>query len=123
MAVSGTTASLERSKVVKFTISYMFFTEDMLLKKSTNKDLNFLQFMDPFEIEVWLMVLVCLFVVTVGTFVLNYYSPYGFKDENDKGTSEEFSWFNSLWFSLACMLQQGGDNTPKCLSGWWNFPF
>ena len=117
MAVSGITVSLQRAQVVKFTKAFMYFTEDMLIKKPTDKELNFLQFMDPFEIEVWFMVLVCLFIVTVGTFLINYYSPYGFKGEDGKGTSEEFSWFNSLWFSLACMLQQGGDNTPKCLSG------
>ena len=50
-------------------------------------------------------------------FVINYFSPYGHKDANGKGTSEEFSFFNSMWFALACMLQQGGDNTPRNLSG------
>lgn len=36
-------------------------------------------------------------------------------DEEDDG--DEFSWFNSLWFCLASMLQQGGDDTPRMLSG------
>ena len=96
----------------------MFYTEDMLLKKaSTKESIDLLQFMNPFDNQVWFATLATLVIISVAVFVINYFSPYGYKDENGKGTSEEFSFFNSVWFSLACMLQQGGDNTPKSLSG------
>lgn len=96
----------------------MFYTEEMLLKKQSAEESNdLLQFMNPFANEVWFATLGTLVVMSIAIFVLNYYSPYGYKDETGKGTSEEFSFFNSVWFSLACMLQQGGDNTPKSLSG------
>ena len=100
---------------------YMFYTEEMLLKKASAKESNdLLQFMNPFANEVWFATLGTLVVVSIAVFVLNYFSPYGYKNENGKGTSEEFTFFNSVWFSLACMLQQGGDNTPKSLSGTGN---
>ena len=101
-----------------FSVPYMFYTEDMLLKKASAKEsIDLLQFMNPFDPQVWFATLATLVVISVAVFIINYFSPYGYKDENGKGTSEEFSFFNSVWFSLACMLQQGGDNTPRSLSG------
>ena len=117
MAAAPLTVTEEREKVVDFTVAYMYFTSEMIMKKKTTEEKDFLQFMMPFDISVWLMLLVCLSVVSVGTFTLNYFSPYGYKNDKDRGTSSEFNFINSVWFSLGCMLQQGGDNTPKALSG------
>ena len=104
--------------MVDFSVPYMYYTEDILLKKTSSKEnYDLLQFMNPFDNQVWFATLATLVVISIAVFVINYYSPYGFKDENGRGTSEEFSFFNSVWFALACMLQQGGDNTPKSLSG------
>ena len=107
-----------REKVVDFTIPYMFYTEDILLKKqSSNEKTDLLQFLNPFHNQVWYCTLATLAIVSIAVFAINYFSPYGYKGQNGRGTSEEFSYFNSLWFTLACMLQQGGDNTPRSLSG------
>ena len=96
----------------------MFYNADILLKKTSSKEnYDFLQFMNPFDNYVWFATLASLVVISVAVFVINYYSPYGYKDDNGRGTSQEFSFFNSVWFALACMLQQGGDNTPRSLSG------
>ena len=112
------TITESREKVVDFSVPYMFYTEDMLLKKTSAKEsIDLLQFMNPFDPQVWFATLATLIVISVAVFVINYFSPYGYKDESGKGTSEEFTFFNSVWFSLACMLQQGGDNTPRSLSG------
>ena len=101
-----------------FSTPYMYYTEDILLKKTSSKEkYDFLQFMNPFDNHVWFATLATLVIISVAVFVINYYSPYGYKDDNGRGTSQEFSFFNSVWFALACMLQQGGDNTPKSLSG------
>ncbi len=116
---SGAIAITEsREKVVDFSIPYMYYTEDLMIKKApSNRATDLLQFMDPFENQVWFATLASLGVISVAVFVINYFSPYGYKDDNGRGTSEEFSFFNSVWFALACMLQQGGDNTPRNLSG------
>lgn len=91
----------------------------MLLKKTSSKEgaATLMQFMNPFQNNVWFATLVTLVVISVAVFVINYFSPYGYKDENGRGTSKEFSYFNSLWFALGCMLQQGAENQPRSLSG------
>ena len=96
----------------------MFTTEDVILKKSSSGEtVDLLQFMNPFHSDVWLAMLATLLVVSAAVFILNYLSPFGYKVDNDLGTSQEFSFFNSVWFSLSCMLQQGAENQPRNLSG------
>ena len=108
-----------REKVVDFAVPFMYFTEDMLLKKTSfnNGSIDFLKFLNPFHSDVWFATLATLVVISVSTFVINYLSPYGYKGANGRGTSEEFSFFNSVWFALACMLQQGSESQPRNLSG------
>jgi len=117
-AVASLTVTEAREKVIDFTVPYMFYTEDILLKKwSSEGKTDLLQFMNPFDNYVWCCTLAIVLLISVAVFVINYFSPYGYKDENGTGTSEEFNYLNSLWFAFACMLQQGGDNTPRNLSG------
>ena len=105
--------------MVDFSVPFMYYTEEMLLKKSSsnNGTIDYLQFMKPFHNNVWFATLASVVVISVAMFVLNYFSPYGYKEENGRGTSKEFNFFNSVWFALACMLQQGADNQPRNLSG------
>ena len=99
-----------------FTVPYMFYTREILIKKASGTT-DLLQFMQPFHHYVWIAILASVVVISVAAFAINYFSPYGYKDDNGYGTSEEFTFFNSAWFALACMLQQGADNTPRSLSG------
>ena len=118
MVSSAIAITENREKVVDFSVPFMYYTEDVLMKKQSSEQVfDLLQFMNPFENQVWFCTLGTLVIISIAVFVINYYSPYGYKDENGKGTAEEFSFFNSVWFALACMLQQGGDNTPRSLSG------
>ena len=119
LIVADLTITESREKVVDFTVPYMYYTEDILMKKTSSKNegINLLQFMNPFHRNVWFATLVSLGVTSVAVFVINYYSPYGYKDGSGQGTSDEFSFSNSVWFALACMLQQGAENTPRNLSG------
>lgn len=119
VAAAALTITESREKVVDFSVPFMYYTEEMLLKKtsSENREIDYLQFMNPFQNNVWFATLASLVIISIALFIINYFSPYGYKDENGQGTSEEFSFFNSVWFALACMLQQGADNQPRSLSG------
>ena len=118
MATGAIAITESRENVMDFSVPFMYYTEDLILKKPSSKEaFNLLQFMNPFENQVWFCTLASLIVISVAVFLINYFSPYGYKDEDGRGTSEEFSFFNSAWFAVACMLQQGGDNTPRSLSG------
>ena len=119
IGLGGLTVTESREKVVDFSVPFMYYTEEMLLKKtsSNGRTVDLLQFMNPFHNDIWLATLVTLVIISVAVFVINYFSPYGYKDENGRGTSEEFSFSNSVWFALGCMLQQGAENQPRSLSG------
>ena len=119
IALAALTLSEVREKAVDFSVPFMHYTDDILLKKrsSDEGDTFNTQFMQPFHEEVWLATLVTLVVISVSTFALNYFSPYGYKDKNGQGTSEDFSFINSVWFTWSCMLQQGAETQPRSLSG------
>ncbi|XP_078382294.1 glutamate receptor ionotropic, kainate 2-like [Oculina patagonica] len=118
IAVAELAITEEREKVVDFTVPYMHYTEDLLMKKaSSSRSIDLLQFMNPFDNYVWITILAIVLFISVAVFVLNYFSPYGYKDDNGQGTSEELNFFNSAWFAFASILQQGADNTPRSLSG------
>ena len=111
--------SSNRQKEISFTKPFMHYTIGLLAKKKTDKDLDMTQFMLPFTIPAWgLLVSSCL-IVTIIVYLLDKYSPYGWRQTQQAQGEEgnEFSLFNSLWFCLACMLTQGADNTPRNLSG------
>ena len=119
IALAALTVSEVREKAVDFSVPFMHYTDDILLKKRSSdegKTFN-TQFMQPFQGDVWLATLVTLVVISVSTFAFNYFSPYGYKDKNGQGTSEEFSFINSVWFTWSCMLQQGAETQPRSLSG------
>ncbi|XP_044181464.1 glutamate receptor 2-like isoform X1 [Acropora millepora] len=119
IALAGLTVTEVRAKAFDFSVPFMHYTDDILLKRrSSNEDTTFnAQFMHPFHDDVWVATLVTLMVISVSTFALNYFSPYGYKDKNGKGTSEDFSLINSVWFTWSCMLQQGAETQPRSLSG------
>ena len=51
---------------------------------------------------------------------MDYFSPSGYRARavsTGEGDGDELNLFNSLWFSLGSILQQGADNTPRCASG------
>ncbi|KAK2559931.1 Glutamate receptor 4 [Acropora cervicornis] len=114
------TLSEVREKAVDFSVPFMHYTDDILLKKRSSDEGGTFntQFMQPFHEEVWLATLVTLVGISVSTFALNYFSPYGHKDKNGQGTSEDFSFINSVWFTWSCMLQQGAETQPRSLSVW-----
>ena len=119
IALAALTVTKAREKVVDFSVPFMHYTDDILLKKQSSdegKTFN-AHFMQPFHDDVWLAILATVMVISVSTFVLNYFSPYGYKDKNGQGTSEDFSFINSVWFTWSCMLQQGAETQPRSLSG------
>ena len=119
IALAGMAISEVREKSFDFSVPFMHYTDDILLKKRSSveeKTFN-TQFMQPFQDDVWLATLVALVLISVSTFALNYFSPYGYKDENGQGTSEDFSFINSVWFAWSCMLQQGSETQPRSISG------
>ncbi|KXJ29332.1 Glutamate receptor ionotropic, kainate 3 [Exaiptasia diaphana] len=121
MIVSDLVVTEAAEKVIDFAFSYMYYTEVIAMKKIEIKTNDYLQFLMPFDAEVWIALVGALVVFTINLFAFNYFSPYGWKNEQGTKTSKEFSLFNCFWFSCSCMLQQGPEHTPKSISGFFWF--
>lgn len=86
MALAALTMTERREEVVDFSVPFMHYTSDILLKKASSEDkYELLQFMHPFDNQVWFANLATLVISSVAVFVINYYSPYGYKDDNGEG--------------------------------------
>lgn len=119
LSTSPLTINSERLQVLEFSKPFMQFTMSLISKKLDTNDHDLTTFMLPYSTTVWLVTLACLLFVTVLMYLVNLFSPYGHRSSHMQygETGEEFDFFNSLWFCLASMLQQGADHTPKSLSG------
>lgn len=121
LSISPMTINSERLKILEFSKPFMQFTMSLITKKLHTNDDDLTTFMLPYSTEVWLLTLKCLLLVAVLMYLVNFFSPYGHRSRHrhrhHAETGEEFDFYNSLWFCLACMLQQGADQTPKSFSG------
>ena len=121
ISASLLTINSERLKILEFSKPFMQFTMSLITKKLHTNDHDLTTFMLPYSTEVWLLTLMCLLLVAVLMYLVNFFSPYGHRSRHRHRhlaeTGEEFDFYNSLWFCLACMLQQGADQTPKSFSG------
>ncbi|KAL9961487.1 hypothetical protein ACROYT_G030434 [Oculina patagonica] len=119
LSTSPLTINSERLQVLEFSKPFMQFTMSLISKKVDTNDHDLTTFMLPYSTTVWLVTLACLLFVTILMYLVNLFSPYGHRSRHMQygETGEEFNFFNSLWFCLASMLQQGADHTPKSFSG------
>ncbi|KAM3968887.1 LOW QUALITY PROTEIN: glutamate receptor 1 [Aphomia sociella] len=140
IVIAPLTVTLERETVVDFSKPFLSFD----LKPSGNsKDKSTIfSFLNPLSKEIWLCVVLSIFAVSVVLFLVSRFSPYewrvvSFTDTQSSEHAEvattkttvvnEFSFWNSIWFSLGSFMQQGSDITPRSISGrivgsvWWFF--
>ena len=121
LSTSPLTINSERLKILEFSKPFMQFTMSLITKKLDTNDHDLTTFMLPYSTQVWLLTLMYLLLVAVLMYLVNFFSPYGHRSRHRHRhlaeTGEEFDFYNSLWFCLASMLQQGADQTPKSFSG------
>ena len=121
LSTSPLTINSQRLKILEFSKPFMQFTMSLITKKLDTNDHDLTTFMLPYSTEVWLLTLMCLLLVAVLMYLVNFFSPYGHRSRDRHRhlaeTGEESDFYNSLWFCLASMLQQGADQTPKSFSG------
>ncbi|XP_049886195.1 glutamate receptor 1-like isoform X1 [Pectinophora gossypiella] len=141
ISVAPLTVTLEREAVVDFSKPFLSF--DIKPSKKVTKDSGAIfSFLHPLSKEIWLCVIFSVFAVSVVLFLVSRFSPYEWRvvSYSDTPSSEqadvssnkttvvnEFSFWNSMWFSLGSFMQQGSDITPRSFSGrivgsvWWFF--
>ncbi|XP_052752544.1 glutamate receptor 1-like [Galleria mellonella] len=141
IVIAPLTVTLERETVVDFSKPFLSF--DLKPSSGISKDRGTIfSFLNPLSKEIWLCIIFSIFAVSVVLFLVSRFSPYewrvvSFTDTQSSEHTEvattkttvinEFSFWNSMWFSLGSFMQQGSEITPRSMSGrivgsvWWFF--
>ena len=63
----------------------------------------------------WVCITVAYIGVSVALFVVCRFSPVEWRKDphTDTGYENDFSLFNSFWFSMGALMFQGSDSCPK----------
>jgi hypothetical protein len=102
--------------VIDFTKPFMSLGISIMIKKPVEKNPGVFSFMNPLSSEVWMCVICAYVGVSIVLFLVSRFSPYEWRVEDTlAGTKvcNDFSFGNSLWFSLGAFMQQGCDISPR----------
>ena len=95
-----------RYNAISFTPSYFDTGLSLLVNKEDDRD-NPFSFLLPFSWEVWILLLVSMCVVSILSWLFDFYSPYGYRKGAQDVDSLSFS--SSLFNSAATLTGQGGE--------------
>lgn len=132
LAIADLTITYVREEVVDFTMPFMNLGISILYKKADKKPPWLFSFLAPLSLEVWIYMSTAFLGVSLFLFVVARFSPYEWVNPHpcDSGPAElenRFTIWNTLWFTIGCLMQQGCDVTPRALSTrvaagmWWFF--
>ncbi|KAG8202102.1 hypothetical protein JTE90_010464 [Oedothorax gibbosus] len=130
IAIAPLTITSARERVIDFTKPFMSLGISIMIKKPMKQKPGVFSFMNPLSEEIWMCIIFAYVGVSVVLFLVSRFSLQEWKyEENLMGTNSvnDFSFYNSLWFSLGALLQQGCDICPRSIAGriagsvWWFF--
>ncbi|XP_064482160.1 glutamate receptor 1-like isoform X1 [Ornithodoros turicata] len=130
MAIAPLTITSARERVIDFTKPFMSLGISIMIKKPMKKKPGVFSFMNPLSREIWMCIIFAYVGVSVVLFLVSRFSPREWRYEETfvgPSVSNDFSLYNSLWFSLGAFMQQGCDICPRSISGrmvgsvWWFF--
>jgi hypothetical protein len=88
----------------------------IMIAKPEKPSITLFSFMAPLSYEIWMCIAFAYIGVSVVLFLVSRFSPYEWHVEDTTegpSVSNNFTIFNSLWFSLAAFMQQGVDVEPR----------
>ncbi|VEN59732.1 unnamed protein product [Callosobruchus maculatus] len=144
MAIAPMTITSERERVIDFSKPFMSLGISIMIKKPVKQKPGVFSFLNPLSKEIWVSVMFAYVAVSIVLFVVARFSPYEWRlihssingeprgtlgqHTNHGGTmANDFTMMNSLWFALGAFMQQGGELSPRSISGrivgacWWFF--
>ncbi len=116
MAIAPLTITSARERVIDFTKPFMSLGISIMIKKPQKKNPGIFSFMNPLSSEIWMCVILSYMGVSVVLFLVSRFSPQEWRYEETllgPHVSNDFSLYNSLWFSLGAIMQQGCDVCPR----------
>jgi len=116
LAIAPLTITAAREKVIDFSKPFMSLGISIMIKKPEKDTPGVVSFMKPLSYEIWMCVVFAYIGVSVVLFLVSRFSPLEWNvEDNTDGPSvtNNFTIFNSLWFSLGAFMQQGCDIEPR----------
>jgi ABC-type amino acid transport substrate-binding protein len=132
LAITDLTITSERESATDFTMPFMNLGISILFEKEKKEPPQLFSFLSPFSAEVWIWIVGALLFVSCSLFIMGRLSPGEWDNpypciEEPEVLENQFSFRNSLWFSIGAFLQQGSEIAPKApstrivASMWWFF--
>lgn len=135
LAIAPLTITSARERVIDFTKPFLSLGISIMIKKPAKKNPDIFSFMNPLSPQIWYFILLSYFAVSAMIFIVSRISPNECRIEEEKTTNgelvtkivNEFSFFNSLWFTLGAFMMQGVDICPRSYAArvagacWWFF--
>ena len=147
MAVAPFTVNFRRAEVVDFTKPFLSLGISILFKIPADHQPDLFSFLNPLSVEIWFWILMSIIGVTVGMYIAARITPYewnlnfscctahqphpaaDYSDPEDVPIqlSNNYSFYNTVWYVLSTMLKGGCDFGPRAVSTrllggtWWFF--
>ena len=118
LAITDLTITSERESGADFTMPFMNLGISILFQKPQKEPPSLFSFLKPFSKEVWLCLGCAFFLVSLSLFIMGRLSPTEWDNpypciEEPENLMNQFSFRNSMWFSIGALLQQGSEIAPK----------
>lgn len=97
------TVSSSRAQVVEYSASFLDTGFKVLVKKPQSKSSNIFSFLSPLSWEIWFLLVVGYFVISLYTYLTDKFSPYGYSKQADE--KDELSIRNVI---IKCMESSMG---------------
>ncbi|CAF1077261.1 unnamed protein product [Adineta steineri] len=121
LGLAGLTITYQREQAIDFTKPFLTLGINILFKKAQRVKPKLFGFFQPLSIDVWLYMIAAYFAVSFALYLVARLSPYEWRNPHPCKRSHDelenqFTFFNSLWFLIGNIMQQGTDLNPTAIS-------
>ncbi|CAL7945896.1 unnamed protein product [Xylocopa violacea] len=132
LAITDLTITSEREGAVDFTTPFMNLGISILYQKPMKTPPSLFSFLSPFSADVWWYLIGAYIFVSVLLYIIGRMCPAEWNNpypciEEPEELENQFTFKNSLWFTIGSIMQQGSEIAPIGLStrmmaaSWWFF--
>jgi len=76
MAVASLTISAQRERVVDFSLPFMNVGISIMIKKPPKEKTNSFTFLNPFNVSIWIYIILTYIGISISLFAIARFSPY-----------------------------------------------
>ncbi|VDM79846.1 unnamed protein product [Strongylus vulgaris] len=133
MAVAPLTVNFRRSEVVAFTKPFLSLGISILYRVPDDHQPDLFSFLNPLSWEIWMAILAAILCVTLGMYIVSRVTPYEWNlnfscctahqphpgaafVDSPVELSNNYSFWNTLWYVTSTMLKGGCDFGPRAVS-------